>query len=119
MYNLGLEGLSGLVLPSEPDEPGTIHARHLFTVMVDSTETGIARDNLVQRLEKLNIGTGVHYIALHLHKFYRETFGYQPDDFPNANWISERTLSLPLTAKMTNADAEDVIAAVRWILGHD
>ena len=118
MYNLGLEGLPGLVLP-EPNEPDTIHARHLYTVIVKPSEAGFTRDDLMRRLKELNIGTGIHYTALHLHKFYRETFGYQPNDLPNANWISERTLSLPLTAKMTNANAEDVIAAVRWIFGRD
>ncbi len=121
MYDLGLEGLPGLVLPSgsESKEPGTVHARHLYTVMVEPAEAGFTRDDLMQRLKEVNIGTGVHYTALHLHKFYRETFGYQPDDFPNAKWISERTLSLPLTAKMTDADGEDVIAAIRWIFGPD
>jgi dTDP-4-amino-4,6-dideoxygalactose transaminase len=119
MYNAGLEGLPGLTLPSEPDEAGTVHARHLYTVMVELAEAGLARDDLLRRLKEVKIGTGVHYTALHLHKFYRETFGYQPDDFPNARWISERTLSLPLTSKMSLADAEDVIAAIRWILGRD
>ena len=121
MYDLGLEGLPGLILPPELKlkEPGTVHARHLYTVMVKPTEAGFTRDDLMQRLKEVKIGTGVHYTALHLHKFYRETYDYHPDDFPNAKWISERTLSLPLTAKMTTADTEDVIAAIRWIFSHD
>jgi dTDP-4-amino-4,6-dideoxygalactose transaminase len=119
MYNLGLEGLPGLVLPPEPNEQGTIHARHLYTVMVEPAEAGFTRDDLMRRLKEAKIGTGVHYTALHLHKYYRETFGYRPDDFPNAKWISERTLSLPLTAKMTTADAEDVIEAIRWVSARD
>jgi len=121
MYSQGLDGLPGLVLPPEvkSKELGTVHARHLYTIMVESARAGLTRDDLMQRLKEMNIGAGVHYTALHLHKFYREMFGYQPDDLPNAKWISERTLSLPLTAKMTYADAEDVIEAVRWIFGRD
>ena len=55
----------------------------------------------------------MHYRALHLHPYYRDTFGYAPGDFPNAEWISDRTLSLPLSPKLTDEDVEDVIAAVR------
>lgn len=64
----------------------------------------------------MNIGTGVHYVAVHLHPYYREQFGYKAQDFPNAAWISERTASLPLSPKMTDQDVEDVIQAVRFIL---
>ncbi|MBN2004375.1 MAG: DegT/DnrJ/EryC1/StrS family aminotransferase [Anaerolineae bacterium] len=118
LYDRGLAGLNGLILPPpvESDELGkTVHARHLYTVMVDPAEAGFTRDDVMRRLKDVNIGTGVHYVALHMQHFYRETYGYQPDDFPNARWISDRTLSLPLTAKMTLTDAEDVIAAIRWI----
>ena len=47
-------------------------------------------------MTKQNIGVGVHYIALHLHPFYQERFGYKRGDFPNAEWISDKTVSLPL-----------------------
>jgi dTDP-4-amino-4,6-dideoxygalactose transaminase len=57
----------------------------------------------------------VHYTALHLHPYYRETFGYQRGDYPNAEYIGDRTLSLPLSAKLTDADVADVIDAVRTV----
>lgn len=102
-------------LPS-PAEPDTIHARHLYTLMIDEQRCGLNRDAFLQKMHEMNIGTGVHYVAVHLHPYYREQFGYKAQDFPNAAWISERTASLPLSPKMTDQDVEDVIQAVRFIL---
>jgi dTDP-4-amino-4,6-dideoxygalactose transaminase len=58
----------------------------------------------------------VHYIALHLHPYYQEAFGYKQGDFPNAEWISEKTVSLPLSAKLRDEDVGDVVRAVEEIL---
>jgi dTDP-4-amino-4,6-dideoxygalactose transaminase len=95
-----------------PPAPGTRHARHLYTLILDVDRLDASRDHVMLELHRQNIGTGVHYRALHLHPYYRETFGYVPGDFPNAEWISERTISLPLSPKLTDDDVEDVIAAV-------
>jgi len=105
-----------LDLPAQP-EPDTVHARHLYTVLVRPGEAGMTRDQFQQRLYELKIGTGVHFVALHLHEYYRRTFGWLRGDFPNAESISDRTISLPLSAKLTDDDVEDVIAAVRHVLG--
>lgn len=99
-----------------PDESDTIHARHLYTLMIDQERTGLTRDEFMQKLHHLNIGTGVHYIGVHLHPYYRENFGFREEDFPNATWVSERTVSIPLSPKMSNADLEDVIEAVTRVL---
>lgn len=104
-----------LLLPPEPAE-NTRHAYHLFTVLLDIDNAGISRDTLLSELHKRNIGTGVHYIALHLHPFYQEAFGYKEGDFPNAEFISERTLSIPFSAKLTDEDVSDVIHALKEIL---
>ena len=72
---------------------------------------------MLTALHNENIGTGVHYRALHLHPYYRDTFGYSRGDFPNAEWISDRTLSLPLSPKLTDADVESVVLAVSRTLG--
>jgi dTDP-4-amino-4,6-dideoxygalactose transaminase len=64
----------------------------------------------------MNIGTGVHYISLHLQPYYRDTFGYKMGDFPNAEFISERTLSIPFSAKLTDEDVSDVINSLKTIL---
>ena len=98
-----------------PPEPDTVHARHLYTVMIDREACGVSRDETLSLLHEFGIGAGVHYIGVHLQPFYASTFGYRPEDLPNATWISERTLSIPLSPHMSDEDVDDVIAALLWI----
>lgn len=105
-----------LLLPA-PADPESTHSRHLYTLMVDPERAGLTRDEFMVRLHAMGIGTGVHYRSLHLHEYYRERWGYQPRDFPNAAWISDRTVSLPLSAALEDRDVEDVIEAVHRSLG--
>lgn len=93
-------------------ELNTRHARHLYTILLDIDKLKVKRDYFQQKLFEKNIGTGIHFISLHLHKFYREKFGYKKGDFPNAEYVSERTISLPLSAKLSQEDVDDVIEAV-------
>ncbi|MFO0730157.1 MAG: DegT/DnrJ/EryC1/StrS family aminotransferase [Nitrospiraceae bacterium] len=79
-------------LPAQ-EEPDRVHARHLYQLLVDDRQAPFDRDGLRDDLLRLNIGTGIHYIALHQHPYYRDTFHLSPDQFPNAQFISERTLS--------------------------
>ena len=101
-----------VVLPA-PDDPRTRHARHLYTLMIDPETSGITRDEFMNRMHAKNIGTGVHYIGVHLHPWYRENLGTNAEDFPNATWISERTVSIPLTPHLQDEDVTDVITAIR------
>jgi dTDP-4-amino-4,6-dideoxygalactose transaminase len=93
------------------------HALHLFTILVDKARCGVSRDEMLMRLHKQNIGTGVHYRAIPGMSVYQRRFGWKPSDTPHAQHIGERTLSLPLTAKLTDDDVTDVITAVRQALG--
>lgn len=104
-----------LFLPA-PFEPDTRHGLHLFTILVDLERVSCDRDDVLNALTKENIGVGVHYRALHEHPYYRDTFGYKKGDFPNAEFISDRTISLPISAKLTDQDVSDVIAAVRKVM---
>jgi dTDP-4-amino-4,6-dideoxygalactose transaminase len=113
-YNQAFAGLP-VGLPA-PDEPDTVHARHLYTLMIDEERCGVNRDAFMQKLHKLNIGTGVHYLGVHLHPYYRDRFGFTEEDFPNATWISERTVSIPLSPKSSDADVADVIETIRRVL---
>ncbi len=106
-----------VVLPS-PDAEGTRHARHLYTLLLDLDRLTADRDTIQAALHRQHIGTGVHFRALHLHRYYREVHGYQRGDFPNAEWISERTLSLPLSSALTEGDVDDVVFAVTRTLEH-
>jgi len=99
-----------------PQEPGTRHARHLYTLMLDLDRLSIDRDAFQAELHRRRIGTGIHYRALHLHAYYRDTYGYGRGDLPNAEWISDRTISLPLSPKLSDDDVDDVISAVMSIL---
>ena len=96
-----------------PPDPETVHARHLYTVLLETDALGVSRDEFQEALHRENIGTGVHYRSVHLQDYYRRTYGYAPEDYPNAAWISERTLSLPLGPQLTDDDVNDVIGAVR------
>lgn len=100
-----------VVTPAAP-EPETVHARHLYTILIDIDRIKMTRDEVQQELHRMNIGTGIHFVSLHLHEYYKKRFGFGPDDFPNAKFISDRTLSLPLSAKLTDNDVQDVIKAV-------
>jgi dTDP-4-amino-4,6-dideoxygalactose transaminase len=104
------------VLSPAPPEPDTAHARHLYTLLLDVDKIRKTRDEVQQRLYEMNIGTGIHFRALHLHDYYRRRFGFKKGDFPNAEFISDRTISLPLSAKLNSGDVEDVISAVSYVL---
>lgn len=113
-YNKAFRGLP-IFLPADP-EPDTRHAYHLYTLLLDVENLKITRDQFLDEMTKNNIGVGVHYLALHLHPYYQNQFGYKKGDFPDAEWISERTVSIPLSPKLTDADAQDVIDTVKEIL---
>ena len=108
--------LAGLPLqtPAAP-EPGTVHARHLYQVLL-APEAPLTRDELLDGLASMNIGTGVHYRGVHTHPYYRDKYGLTEDQFPVATAISDRTLSLPLSPKVTDADQDDVVEALQELL---
>lgn len=103
------------VVRPAPEEPDTVHARHLYTLMIRD-DAKVTRDEFMGQMHQRKIGTGVHYRALHVHPYYADRFGYVPEQFPNAYWVGERTVSIPLTQKLTDREVERVIAAVRGIL---
>lgn len=96
--------------------PGVEHAWHLFIVILDLERLAIDRGEFIERLRQRGIGASVHFIPLHLHPFYRDKLGYRPEDFPNATWLAERNVSLPLYSKMSEGDVGRVIEAVRGIV---
>jgi dTDP-4-amino-4,6-dideoxygalactose transaminase len=109
-YDDAFRGLP-VFLPAA-EEPGTRHARHLYTLLLDLDGLSMDRDTFQARLHEQRIGTGIHYRALHLHEYYRHAYGHAVGDLPNAEWLSERTISLPLSPKLSDDDVEDVIGAV-------
>jgi perosamine synthetase len=114
IYQLGLSDLAEIQLPEVED--GTQHAWHLYMIQLNPELLTIGRDAFVEELRRENIGTSVHFIPLHIHPYYRDVFGYKPDDFPRALHAYRRVISLPLYPRMTEADVWDVIRAVRSIV---
>ena len=113
-YNEAFKALP-IITPSDP-EPNTRHAYHLYTILVDKEKTGISRDDFLDLMTRHNIGVGVHYLSIPEHPYYQKTFGWRPEDYPNAMRIGRQTVSLPLSAKLSDKDVEDVIEAVRQVL---
>ncbi|MBV9311304.1 MAG: DegT/DnrJ/EryC1/StrS aminotransferase family protein [Solirubrobacterales bacterium] len=103
-----------LKTPPPPDE-NSRHAHHLYPVLLEP-DAPLARDWLIDALTERRIGTGVHYRGVHLHPYYRDKYGLAPQQFPVATEISERTLSLPLSPKVTDADQDDVVEALTDLL---
>ena len=96
--------------------PDRQHAWHLYVIQLELDRLTINRNEFIEALKQANIGTSVHFIPLHLHPYYQKTFGYTPGDFPNANDVFHRIVSLPIFPKMAETDIREVIRAVRNIV---
>ncbi len=104
-----------LFLP--PDAPaGWVHSWHIYVVKLNLERLAIDRAGFRAALRERNIATGLHYLSLHLQALYRREFGCRAEDYPNAAWASERVVTLPLFADMTEEDVAHVAAAVREVL---
>lgn len=111
MYNDGFKNIKELETPQEP--PSYIkHARHLYALRLKIENLKINRNQFIDALKAENIGSGIHFTPIHLHKYYKERFGFKKGDFPKAEYIGERTLSLPLGPALSKKDIFDVINAV-------
>ncbi|HBY93759.1 MAG TPA: UDP-4-amino-4,6-dideoxy-N-acetyl-beta-L-altrosamine transaminase [Chloroflexi bacterium] len=112
-YNEAFQDMPAFTPP--PIEPNTKHAYHLYNLLLDIDQLRITRDQFLTEMTKRNIGVGVHYVALHLHPYYKQACNCRMGDFPNAEWISNRTVSLPISPKLMDDDVSYVIASVRDI----
>ena len=114
-YNSEFEGVAELALPQYAPYQQR-HAWHLYTPLVRIERLTIDRDRFMEELKKHNIGSGLHYKAIHHHAWYREHMPVPDSVLPNASYASERILSLPLFPKMTMDDARDVVEAVKTVI---
>jgi len=113
MYDAAFADLP-LVLPPRP-QPGDQHAWHLYAPRLGHG-AAIERDRFIERLFDAGIGCSVHYIPLHLHPYWRDRYALRPEQFPQAQKAYERIVSLPLYTRMSDADVQRVVDAVRGIL---
>ena len=109
-YNHAFQHVDALELPVE--RPEVEHAWHLYVLRLNLGALRIGRNQFIDELTALNIGTSVHFIPIHLHSFYQQKYQYQPDQFPVAYQAYQRMLSLPLHPMLTDADVSDVVSAV-------
>lgn len=114
-YNRELAEVAELVLPAYAPY-GQRHAWHLYTPLVRIESLTIDRDRFMAELKALNIGSGLHYKAVHQHAWYRENLPQPAGSLPNADYASDRVLSLPLFPKMTDQDAHDVVSAIKTVI---
>jgi dTDP-4-amino-4,6-dideoxygalactose transaminase len=122
IYNAAFAGMEEITTPTVlSEEPGggeTRHARHLYTILLNLEQLDITRWDFINAMKAENVGTGIHYLALHTHSFYQRHFAYRRGDFPNAEYIADRTVSLPLSPGMSEQDVQDVIRAVKKVIGN-
>ncbi len=96
--------------------PQAEHAWHLYVIRLNLDRLRIDRDRFIQELAGRNIGTSVHFIPIHLHSYYRDRYGFRPEDFPVAHAEYRRIVSLPLYPRMPDRDVDDVIEAVAGVV---
>jgi perosamine synthetase len=109
-YDEAFAGRPALEVPTVP--PGSDPSWHLYPLRLNVDGFDIRRDRFIAAMTTAGIGTSVHFVPLHLHRYYRETYGYEPEDFPVARRESEREVSLPIYSRMSDDDVTRVIEAV-------
>lgn len=113
-YNEAFGGVNELEVPLE--RPDVEHAWHIYALKLNLDELAISRDQFIEELKSRNIGSSVHFIPVHLHPYYRNKYGYQPEDFPVCSSEFHRLISLPLHPRLTDEDVGDVIGEVTDIV---
>jgi dTDP-4-amino-4,6-dideoxygalactose transaminase len=108
-----LADLPQIELPPVPEN--RIHSWHLFYIRLNLEQLRIDRARFVDALKEMGVLCSVHYQPLHLHPYYRETYGYEPTDFPEAAAVWPRLVSLPIFPGMTEGEKSQVVRAVREV----
>jgi dTDP-4-amino-4,6-dideoxygalactose transaminase len=115
LYQRGFAGMDAIEVPIV--RPDVESAWHIYPIRLRLEMLSIDRGQFIEELRKRNIGTSVHFIPVHMHPYYRDKYGYKPEDYPVAHAAYQRLVSLPLNLRMTDEDVADVIAAVGDIVG--
>ncbi|MFQ6041673.1 MAG: DegT/DnrJ/EryC1/StrS family aminotransferase [Candidatus Poribacteria bacterium] len=113
-YNEAFKGMPEIVIPK--DIVDGKHAWHLYIIQLNIERLSITRDEFINAMFEEKVECGVHYIPLHFHKFYQQKYGYKKGDFPNAERVYERVVTLPLHPNLTEDDADYVIEAVKKVI---
>lgn len=116
-YYESLKDIPGLILPRIHCTMED-HSWYLFIVLIDSDKTlqGIDRNEFINEMSDHNIGTGVHYKPIHRMSYYKEEYGLKPEMFPNAEWVFQRCVSIPIFSAMTDVQINYVIQSIRDVM---
>jgi len=115
-YNKSFAEIPQLTTPTVKNY--ATNAWHLYPVQVNDDLLSINRNDFIEALKAENIGTSVHFIPLHLHPYYKEKYGFKGSSFPNAEFLYNHEISLPIYPKMADEDVDDVISAVKKIINY-
>lgn len=117
-YRESLGDIDQLLLPQDSEYEYN-HSWHLFAPLVNApVATPLNRDVVMERLKERNVGSGLHYQAIHLFSYYQKEFGWSRGDFPNAEFVADRIFSLPLYPNLTNGEQNSVIKILREVLAN-
>lgn len=116
-YTEHLGGVEELILPRQ--EANRIHSWHLYAVRLKLDKLKIDRAQFITELKQRGISTSVHWMPLHMHPYYRETYGYRSSDLPNAAALYPELITLPLFPDLTEAEAEFVCDMVKEIIARN
>lgn len=97
-------------------EPNIKHAHHLYVIVIKIENLKVSRDEVLNEIQKRGIGVAVHFRSLHLQHYFKQHFNYKKGMFPQAEYLSDRVISLPLYPKMTDEDVSRVIETVLGVL---
>jgi len=100
-YSKAFEKCDNIVLPYVKNDRKT--SWHLYVIKVDN------RDEIIEKLKERHIGTSVHFIPIHKHTYYKNKYGYEEENYPVANAVFEKSLSLPIYPDMTEKEVQYVI----------
>jgi UDP-4-amino-4-deoxy-L-arabinose-oxoglutarate aminotransferase len=96
--------------------PDDIHSWHLYVIQLELDSLAIDRNTFIELMAQEGISCSVHFIPLHLQPYWRDRYNLAPESFPVASDVYKRAVSLPIYTRMTDADVQRVVAAVRSIL---
>ena len=113
-YKEELAGVDEVILPTQL--PNRIHSWHLYVIRLRLERLSIDRAQLIEELKRLGITTSVHWMPLHMHPYYRQRYGYRPEDFPVAARLFKEIVTLPLFPDMTRDDVTYVCNALKGII---
>ncbi|MCB1609571.1 MAG: DegT/DnrJ/EryC1/StrS family aminotransferase [Xanthomonadales bacterium] len=99
--------------------PNQTHGLHLYTIRITPAATLLSRDDFLEKMNAVRVGCGVHYVSVAEHPFYQDSFGWKPENYRHSTQIGRETVSLPLSAALTDAQVERVIRSVRDALCGD